>query len=102
MYIQFQINLSFPAAIIIEGVLIMKFMIQSNLIEMLFLQIELKIKKITEAESKPLYLICPTSLGVRLLEIMRIVLANSSLSFRLFKKPWLFLHSLYVSISVMG
>lgn len=30
----------------------MKFMIQSNLIEMLFLQIELKIKKITEAESK--------------------------------------------------
>lgn len=77
----------------------MKFMIQSNLIEMLFLQIEFKKIKIAEAESKH---ICPTSLGGRLLEVMRIFLANSSVSFRLFKKPQLFVHSLYVSISLTG
>lgn len=33
---------------------------------------------------------------------MRVVLANSLVSFRLFKKPQLFLHSLYVSISLTG
>lgn len=44
MYIQLQLNLSFPTTvgIITDGVLIMKFMIQSSLMEMLFLQIELK------------------------------------------------------------
>lgn len=44
MYIQLQLNLPSPTTvgIITEGVLIMKFMIQSNLMEMLFLQIQLK------------------------------------------------------------
>lgn len=46
MYIQLQLNLSFQTivGIIMERVLIMKFIVRSNLIEMLFLHIELKKK----------------------------------------------------------
>lgn len=54
MYTQLQLNLSFPTtvSIITERVFVMKFMIWSNLIEMLFLHIEVKTVKITGADSK--------------------------------------------------